>query len=683
MARPTKSERLRKVHEASLSEFNRVQTATRDERQQNRDDRRFCVIAGAQWEDEWGQMWANKPRLESNKIQLSVLRIQNEYKNNKITANFEPVDGSKGDPLADAMDDAYRAAERRSDAEEAYDTAFDEGSTGGIGAWRLTTKYEDEYDEDNERCNIMIEPINDADTSVFYDLGAKRQDKSDAKRCWVLTSYTREGIAEEWGEDVASWPQTLEDNDFDWVKGNNVYVAEYYEIEEKTDTRYTYEMLDEEEKIVWKSDIDDEEVEEGELSIVEKIEAFGGVLDGTRKIKQRKVHKYFMSGNGILEDCGIIAGKYIPIIPYYGKRSYIDSIERASGHVRLPKDMQRLNNMQISKIAEIASLSSVEKPIFLAEQVAAHKAQWEDDNIKDYPYLVVDPVTDKDGNKVGQGPLGYTRSPQVPPALAGLLEYTGRDIKELLGNQENGEKMISNISSDTVGLIQERLDIQTFIYIYNFSRAVKWSGIVFMHMAKEVYGDKKLNEGRTIKGVTSSGSTRQIELFRPVLGDDGETIIENDFSNANLELYVDVGPSSDSRRQSTVRSLSSMLGITKDPETASAIELLIMMNIEGEGMADVRDFFRQKAIRVGIVKPDEDEQKVLDAEKQAAVNAEPTPDEEFLRASADKEAALALKAAAETEETAADIDKTRAQTEEIYEGIERDDKKLLLDITKE
>lgn len=682
MARPTKTVRLDKVYQDSRAEFNRVQTATREERKQNRDDRRFCVIAGAQWEDNLGQQWANKPRLESNKIQLSVLKIQNEYKNNKITANYEPIDGAKGDQLADAMDDLYRATERRSVAEEAYDTAFDEGTTGGIGAWRLTTEYEDEFDPENDRQVIMIEPINDADTSVFHNLGAKRQDKSDAVKCWVLSSYTREEVNEEWDQDVASWPKATDDNDFDWVNVNDVYVAEYYQIEESTNTRYIYDMLDETEKTVWKSDIDDEDIEaleEGKLSIVDDIEAIGGVLKSTRKIKERVVHKYIMSGNGILEDCGIIAGKYIPIVMFYGKRSYIDNIERASGHVRLPRDMQRLNNMQISKLAEIASLSSVEKPIFLAEQVAAHKGMWEDDNIKDYPYLVVDPILDKDGNKIPAAAIDYTRAPNIPPALAGLLAYTGQDIKELLGSQENGEQMVSNIAADTVSLVQQRLDIQTFIYIYNFARSVQWSGIIFMHMAKEIYADK----GRMVKGVTSQGTTRQIQLKREVTGEDGEVTIENDFSNANLELYVDVGPSSDTRRESTVKKLSAMLGLTKDPETASVVEILIMMNMSGEGLGDFREYFRKKAIRMGVVKPNEDEQKVLDAEREAAQNQEPTPEEKFLEESANKESADALKKTAETEAVAATIEKTRAQTEEILSGIERDDTKLLLDATED
>src|SRR6478735_5754351 len=77
---------------------------------------------------------------------------------------------------------------------------------------------------------------------------------------------------------------------------------------------------------------------------------FMEVKKRTRKI--RKVHKYIMSGAAILEDCGYIAGKYIPIIPFYGKRWFVDNIERFMGIVRLAKDVQRLKNMLVAWLAE-------------------------------------------------------------------------------------------------------------------------------------------------------------------------------------------------------------------------------------------------------------------------------------------------------------------------------------------
>ena len=41
-------------------------------------------------------------------------------------------------------------------------------------------------DDEDDRQRIRFEPIYDADSSIYFSLGAKRQDKSDAKSCYVL-----------------------------------------------------------------------------------------------------------------------------------------------------------------------------------------------------------------------------------------------------------------------------------------------------------------------------------------------------------------------------------------------------------------------------------------------------------------------------------------------------------------
>ena len=133
-----------KIHEQAVREFDRVQTTLYKERKQSLEDRRFYSIAGAQWEGALGEQFENKPRLEVNKVHLSVIKIFNEYRNNRISVDFVPKDGTHNDELADTCDGLFRADEKDSGAEEAYDNAFEEAVGGGMGALRLTTEYEDE-----------------------------------------------------------------------------------------------------------------------------------------------------------------------------------------------------------------------------------------------------------------------------------------------------------------------------------------------------------------------------------------------------------------------------------------------------------------------------------------------------------------------------------------------------------
>lgn len=650
MARISKEQYLAELHSEALEQFNDIQTALRDERLQCLQDRRFYSLAGSQWEGPLLDVYENKPRFEVNKVHLAVIRIINEYRNNRITVDFVSKESSD-DKLAETCDGLYLADEKDSVADEAYDNAFEEAVGGGFGAWRLRTVYEDEEDEENEKQRIRIEPIFDADSSVFFDLNAKRQDKSDARYCFVITSMTRASYKEEWGDDPTDWPKIIHQHEFDWCTPDVVYVAEYYKIEDVTETIRIFRAIDGTEERYRKSDFDADPELESTLA------AIGSQEVRQRKVKSTRVHKYIMSGGKILEDAGYIAGKCIPIVPVYGKRWFVDNVERCMGHVRLAKDAQRLKNMQLSKLGEISALSSVEKPILLPEQVAGHQVMWAEDNLKDYPYLLVNPITGPDGSQQIAGPVAYTKSPQIPPAMAALLQITEQDMQDILGSSQQADKMVSNISGKAVEMIQTRLDMQTFIYMSNFAKGMKRCGEIWLSMARDVY----VEEGRKMKSIGADEKVKIIELMRPMISENGEVVTENNIGNAKFDVTVDVGPSSSSKRASTVRELTGMMSISDDPETKQVLQAMAMMNMEGDGISEVRDYFRSKLVRMGVVKPTDEEKAQMTIEMQGKKQ---DPNEIFLQAAAEEAMAKAAKARADTVKTVADAGLSRARTAE-------------------
>ena len=657
MARPSTAQRLADVHQTALNQFDTIQSALRDERLQCLQDRRFYSIAGAQWEGPLWQQYENKPKLEVNKIALAVQRIFSEYRNNRITVDFISKDGRKADDLAEMCDGLFRADEQDSTAEEAYDNAFEEAVGGGFGAWRLTAVYEDEEDPEDERQRIRIEPIFDADSSVFFDLNAKRQDKSDAKHCFVITSMTREAYKAEYNDDPASWPKEVHQYEFDWLTPDVVFVAEYYTVESVSEKVRVYRLIDGSEERYSQADFEADEELEATLA------ATGATLVREKPVKRKRVRKYIMSGNKMLEDGGYIAGKNIPIVPVYGKRWFIDNVERCMGHVRLAKDAQRLKNMQLSKLAEISAVSSIKKPIFTPEQMAGHQVMWSEDNLKDYPYLLVNPVTAPDGSTQVGGPVGYTEPPDVPPAMAALLQLTEQDMKDVLGNQEQGDKIVSNISGAAVEMVQQRLDMQTFIYMSNQAKAVRRGGQIWLSMAKEIYVEPK----RRMKTLGPQSEVGSVELMQPTIGETGEVEYMGDLSQADFDVAVDVGPSYRSQRAAIVRTLSTVLGVTQDPETQKVLLSAILMNIEGEGLADVREYSRKQLVQMGVAEPTEEE-----AAAMAQAAQQPDPNAQLLAAAAEEAVgkavqarANAIKIGAETELTQAKTLETLAKTQEL------------------
>jgi hypothetical protein len=649
------SKRIRDTHQQALMDFDRVQTATYDERKQALEDRRFYSIAGAQWEGQVGEQFENKPKFEVNKVHLAVIKIINEYRNNRISVDFVTKDGNTDDTLADTCDGLFRADEQDSRAEEAYDNGFEEAVGGGFGAIRLITEYEDEEDDENDKQRIRIEPIYDADSSVFFDLDAKRQDKSDAKQCWVIHSMTHDEYREEFDKEPSPVPKQIMDVEYDWYSPDLVYIAEYYKVETKKETVHIYKTLTGEEEVYTDDDFEDDP--ELERNLI----AMGTTKDREKRVKRRKVHKYIMDGNEILEDCGIIAGKHIPIVPVYGKRWFVDSIERFMGHVRLVKDMQRIKNMLMSKLAEISSLSAVEKPIFIPEQVAGHEELWAMDNIRNFPYMLVNEVTDAAGNPQPAGPVAYTKPPQVPPALAALMQLADIDIKELLGGSAETDKMLSHVSGKAHEMIQKRIDGQAFIYLSNFAKSIRRVGEIWLSMAKDVYVEK----GRNMKTVDPMGEISSVQLGEMALGENGGVTEKNNLTEASFDVAVDVGPSSESQREATVNTIIGMMQVAQDPGTQQVLQNLALFNMEGDGIAQARGYFRKQLVQAGVLPPTEEE-----AQAMAEAQKEPSAQDQALLAMAAESNAKAQKTMADIQKVLSDIELNAAKTAETYSDVD-------------
>jgi len=232
---------------------------------------------------------------------------------------------------------------------------------------------------------------------------------------------------------------------------------------------------------------------------------------------------------------------------------------------------------------------------------------------------------------------------------------------------------VSNISGKAVEMIQQRLDMQTFIYMSNMAKSVKRSGEIWLSMAKDIF----VEPGRKMKAITSGGTSEAVELMRPTLNKEtGEVEFENDLSEAEFDIAVDVGPSSSSKRQATVRALTGMMQVTQDPETMQVLSAMALMNIEGEGVSDVRDYFRGKLVRLGAVKATEQESEQMQAEMQGQ---QPDPQAMYLMSAAKEAEAKAMKAQADTVLTVAKSEQTRAQTIETLSNVSATQQKAAIE----
>lgn len=655
MGRRSNSEKLRETHKRLMREFDRAYESQWADRKLSIRDREFCFLAGSQWSEQDSRQFENRPKVEINKVNLSVTRIYNEYRNSRVTVDFVPKPGAD-ERNADVCDGLYRADEQDSFAQEAYDNAFEEAVSGGRGAWRYRAIYDDEEEEDETRQRIAIEPIFEADRNVWWGVESRRQDKSDAKRCWVITGLTREAYEEEYGEEApASFPTMDSGSSFAWTTPDLVYIAEAYEIEKVKETvRVFLDVLGETE----------EEHAQSEFEADPDLEDFLAAT-GWREVRQvdrkrRKVHKYIIDGQRVIEDQGYIAGKHIPIVQVFGKRLFFRGAEHAMGHARHAVDPQRIKNMQVSAMLEAANRSAVSKPVLDQEEIEGFYEEWRTDNVNQYPLLRKNTLRDLSGNPIVK-PLEYTQPPAVAPAMAALLQITETDLQDILGRQQEGEALLSNQSGKAVELVQQRLDMLPFIYTSNFAKGLRRGGEIWLSMARELY----VEQGRTMRSIGKANDAEMIELKKPMKDrKSGEVYLHADLSKASFDVVSDVGPSSSSAKAAAVRALVDLMQVVPDPETQSLLGWSAVQNVEGEGIADVKKYARKKLLAMGIVEPTEEEAQEMQA-AAAAQQQTPDPQAILMMSAAQQAEAEAAKARADTVLTVAKASESRAKTEQI------------------
>ncbi|WP_318531989.1 portal protein, partial [Escherichia coli] len=98
----------------------------------------------------------------------------------------------------------------------------------------------------------------------------------------------------------------------------------------------------------------------------------------------------------------------------------------------------------------------------------------------------------------------------------------------------------------------------------------------------------------------------------------GQVIALNDLSQGNYEVTVDVGQSFATRRDATVKSLLSMLALIP-PGTPKhdLVSSMILDNMDGEGMDDLKEYNRNQLLLSGVIKPrTPEEQQMVEQAKQ-------------------------------------------------------------------
>jgi hypothetical protein len=110
------------------------------------------------------------------------------------------------------------------------------------------------------------------------------------------------------------------------------------------------------------------------------------------------------------------------------------------------------------------------------------------------------------------------------------------------------------------------------------------------------------------------------------------------------------------------------MAVTQDPDAMRVLQAAALMNMEGEGLADIRDHFRRQLVQMGVIKPTDEE-----AQQMQAAGQQQDPNAVFLQAAAEEAMAKAAKANADVVKTIAESELTQAKTAETLMKIDGGD----------
>ena len=390
---------------------NDVTSAESENRSKGEENYKFSY--GDQWPDyATASRGLERPQLIVNELDSYIRQVANNQRQQRPRGKAHPVD-VKGDvKVAKVVTGLGRHVEVRSNADHAYDTAFDHALRIGWGYWRLRTDYlrPDSFDQD-----IFFDTIPNP-FSVYFDHMSQEPDGSDSNGCVLTTSYGEKEFKREFpGAQMADFTSDGSgDNDPDWLTKDTVRVAEYY-YKERVKAKLV-KLSDG--NILWADAMPDPA-----LLAAMQISVVGERVSMKTQVKWQK-----QTSVEVLEEKDI-PGMYIPVVPVYGIVAVIKGYRRKFGLVEFAKDPQRMLNFWHTCITESYALAPKAKWLIPEGVDEGHENEFANANLSPNPTLHYKP-TDVMGNPAKPEYI----QPQSPEAaMINAAMEASRNLQKVLG----------------------------------------------------------------------------------------------------------------------------------------------------------------------------------------------------------------------------------------------------------
>jgi hypothetical protein len=527
------------------------------------DDVKFA--AGDQWpvEIQNSRNLEARPCLTINKIDAYVRQITNQQRQQRPRIKCQGMNNQTDAKMAEIITGICRHVEVNSNADHAYDTAFDFAVRMGWGYWRVTTDYvrPDSFDQE-----IYIKPIDNPFT-VYFDPNSTAPDGSDAEKCLVTVVMAKENFRKMYpdADDGGSFSaRGTGDSNSEWVTKHDIRIAEYFY------TRIVSTHL------VLLSD--GTSAYEDELPSTEVMDMANIYEVSRRKTFKKSIRWCKLTAMQVLEE-GTWAGKYIPIVPTYGQQCVVDNKRKKFGLVRMAKDPQRMYNFWQTSMTESVALAPRAKWIMAEGQDENHEQEWASANNTSYAYLRYK-QTDINGQPA---PPPIRQVPEQPPAaIMAAAQSITQDLQAVVGIVDPNQLPMGNISGKALQGQQGQIDMTNFHYYDNLTRSIAHTGRIILDLIPKIYSGE-----RVMRIIGDDGKPELTTINQKASDANGIETILNDVTVGEYDVVMDTGPGYNTKRQEAVDSMMTLLAA--DPNLMAQAGDLIFRNMDFPGAETIAD----------------------------------------------------------------------------------------------
>ena len=516
--------------------------------------------------DQWPVELQNSRNLESrpvitvNKVDNYCRQVANQQRQQRPRIKVHATNTHEDMVDAQTIQGIIRHIEVNSNADHAYDNAFEYAVRMGWGYMRVRTDYisEDSFDQE-----IYIDPVDNPFT-VYYDPNSIAPDGSDADRCLITTMMPKAEFRKMYpdaDDGGTSFTQRgTGDSQSEWITKEDIRLAEYYYTVKEKATLYLLS--------------DGSATFADDKDFFNRLAAYGIQVVDKRDSYKKTIKYCKLTAVEVLEERDW-AGKYIPIVPVYGRHIVIGDKRKKFGMIRYAKDPQRMYNFWQTSITEGVALAPKAKWLLAEGQDEGHESDWANANIKSFPLLRYK-QTDIDGRPAPPPTRLQPEPPQagIMAAAAGVND----DIKSIMGIFDPAQLGQGNISGKAINGQQQQVDLTNFDYYDNLTRSIAHIGKICLDLIPKIYDTQ-----RVMRIIGDDGKPELLTINQR----DSVGRVLNDISVGQYDVVMETGPGYNSKRQEAVDNMLPLLSAA--PELMQVAGDLVFRNMDWPGADIIAD----------------------------------------------------------------------------------------------